>query len=186
MSEDTHLYKVEQKALAARENWPAYGLIAIGAGLLLAHIFHVELISILWPGFVIAPGLLLLWPSHRSTEQYNHPLSFLAVPGAFITAVGVLLFVMNITNHFEAWAYAWTLTFAAAAAGLSYIYRFDPVHSIHEKVHKFTQVMLYLFIGFAIFFELVIFGAFNPWLPLALIAYGIYMVARENRMKRVA
>jgi hypothetical protein len=46
--------------------------------------------------------------------------------------------------------------------------------------------MLYLFIGFAIFFELVVFGSFSPWLPLALIAYGIYMVAKGNRMKRVA
>jgi hypothetical protein len=186
MSEENQLYKAEQKALAARENWPAYAMIVIGAGLLLAHIFRVELISVLWPGFVIAPGLLLLWPSQRSNEQYNHPLSFLAVPGAFITAVGVLLFVMNITNHFEAWAYAWTLPMAAAAAGLSYVYRFDPTHSIHEKVQKFSQVMLYLFIGFATFFELVIFGSFNPWLPLALIAYGIYMVVKGNRMKRIA
>lgn len=186
MSEENHLYKAEQKALAARENWPAYAIIAIGTGLLLAHIFHVQLVNILWPGFVIAPGLLLLWPAHRSSEYYNHPLSFLAVPGAFITSVGILLFVMNFTHHFEAWAYAWTLTFAAAAAGLSYIYRFDAAHSIHAKVDKFIRIMLYLFVGFAVFFELVIFGTFNPWLPLALIAYGVYVVAKENRMKRVA
>ncbi len=186
MSENTHLYKVEQKALVTRENWPAYALISIGAGLLFAHLFHIELIEILWPGFVIAPGLLLLWPSQRSMEQYNHPLSFLAVPGAMLTAVGLLLFVMNITGHFEAWAYAWTLVLAGGAAGLAYIYRFEPAHRIHNKVSKFTRVMLYLFIGFAVFFELVIFGTLTPWLPLALIAYGVYMLSKEKKQKYAA
>jgi hypothetical protein len=130
--------------------------------------------------------LLLLWPAQRSTDYYNHPLSFLAVPGAVIATTGLLLFAMNITGHFEAWAYAWTLVFAGGAAGLSYIYRFDPAHRIHETVNKFIRVMLYLFVGFAVFFELVIFGSFNPWLPLALIAYGIFMLVRQNSMKRVA
>lgn len=183
MSEETHLYKAEQKALATETNWPARALIAIGAGLLLANIFHVQLINILWPGFVLLPGLLLLWPAQRSTESYNHPLSFLAVPGAFISTIGLLLFVMNITNHFEAWAYAWTLAFAGAATGLAYIYRFDPANGVHEMVDKFVKVMLYLFIGFAVFFELVIFGTFTPWLPFALIAYGIFMLTKEKRMK---
>ena len=186
MSEEIHLYKAEEKALTTETNWPAMSLIGIGTGLLLAHIFHIELIELLWPGFVLLPGLLLLWPAQRSTESYNHPLSFLAVPGAFISTTGLLLFVMNLTNHFEAWAYAWTLAFAGAAAGLAYIYRFDPVHRVHERVKKFTRVMLYLFIGFAVFFELVVFGTFTPWLPLALIAYGVFMLIKENRMKRVA
>ncbi|MCB8942328.1 MAG: hypothetical protein H6658_01000 [Ardenticatenaceae bacterium] len=186
MSDETHVYKAEQKALTAEKNWPAMALIAIGAGLLLANIFQVQLINILWPGFVILPGLLLLWPAQRSTESYNHPLSFLAVPGAIITTTGLLLFVMNITNHFEAWAYAWTLVLAGAAAGLSYIYRFEPDRGIHETVHKFTRVMLYLFIGFAIFFELVVFGTLTPWLPLALIAYGVFMLSKEKRQKQAA
>jgi hypothetical protein len=186
MSEESHLYKTEQKALTTGSNWPAVAIIALGAGLLLANIFQIQLMSLLWPGFVLVPGLLLLWPAQRSTEDYTHPLSFLAVPGAFISTTGLLLFVMNLTNHFEAWAYAWALVFAGAAAGLAYIYRFDPTHQVHEMVNKFTRVMLYLFIGFAIFFELLIFGTFTPWLPLALIAYGVFMLTKGKRQKQVA
>lgn len=182
MSEDTKIYKVEEQSkLALASAWPAYSVIAVGVALLAANIFHIELIHILWPGFVLAPGLFLLWPAHSSTEQSNHPLSFLAVPGAFIVMTGLLLFVMNLTNHFEAWAYSWTLTFAAAAAGLSYIYRYEPAHHIHEKAHKFIRMMGYLFIGFAIFFELVIFGNLTPWLPVALIGFGVYMLVKNNR-----
>ena len=184
MSEETNIYKAEErKQLALPSAWPAYSVIAVGIALLAANIFQIQLINILWPGFVLAPGLLLLWPAHSSTEYRNHSLSFLAVPGAFIAMTGLLLFIMNITDHFEAWSYAWTLTFAAAAAGLSYIYRFEPTHHIHEKAHKFIRMMGYLFIGFAVFFELVIFGNLTPWLPVALIGYGVYMLVKNNRTK---
>ena len=186
MSEEIHVYKVEQKTLATTGNWPAKALIAIGVGLLLANIFHVQLMSILWPGFVLLPGILLLWPAQRSTESYTHPLSFLAVPGAFIGTVGLLLFAMNLTNHFEAWAYAWTLAFAGAATGLAYIYRFNPAHPIHEMVNKFVRLMSYLFMGLAVFFEVLIFNSFTPWLPLVLIAYGIFMLTKEKQLKRMA
>lgn len=186
MSEEFDLYKTEQKSLATHNHLPAFSLIGIGAALLLANLFQIQLMSLLWPGFVIVPGLLLLLPAQRSTEFYRHPLSFLAVPGAFIATTGLLLFVMNITNYYQAWAYAWTLLLAGTAAGLAYIHRFDPYHQVHEIVNRFNRVMLYLFIGFAIFFELLIFGTLNPWLALALIAYGVYMLVNAKRPKQIA
>jgi hypothetical protein len=187
MSGETTLYKAEERnKLALPSAWPAYSVIAVGVALLAANIFHIELINILWPGFVLAPGLLLLWPAHSSTAHRNHPLSFLAVPGAFIVMTSLLLFMMNLPDHFEAWAYSWTLAFAAAAAGLTYIDRFEPAHHIHEKAHKFIRRMSYLFIGFAVFFELVVFGNLTPWLPIALIGYGLYMLVKNNRTKAIA
>ncbi len=185
MSENS-IYKAEERALASRSALPAYGLIAVGAGLLLAQIFHIELIDVLWPGFVLVPGLLLLLPARSSTEDYNHPLSFLAVPGAVVAMVGTLLFAMNITDHFEAWAYSWTLVFVAGAAGWAYIYRFEPDHSVHQRAHKLIRTMAYLFIGFAIFFELIIFGNLTPWLPIFLIGYGAYLLVNQNKEKTIA
>ncbi|MCA9998800.1 MAG: hypothetical protein KDE56_23710 [Anaerolineales bacterium] len=86
---DEKLYKAEEKNKLQRQgSWLPLAVIGAGVVLLFANLFMVDPMSFLWPGFVIVPGLLLLWPSAQSTAVRQHPLSFLAVPGALLTAVG--------------------------------------------------------------------------------------------------
>ena len=60
MSEDSVLKIEEAGKLQKQQALPAYGIIAIGVVLLISNVFHFQLINVLWPGFVIAPGLMLL------------------------------------------------------------------------------------------------------------------------------
>ncbi len=184
MSEET-IYKVQEARhlMKASDNSIAYGVIGVGVALLLANLFGVHLMEILWPGFILVPGLLLLWPSYSSTEDRQSQFSFLAIPGAIITAVALLLFVMNVTDHFEAWAYSWTLIWAAAAGGWMYMKRFEPEDSVHDTGYKFVRVMIIMFIGLALFFELLIFGNFAPIFPALLIGYGIYLMYKNKQIK---
>jgi hypothetical protein len=184
MSEE-RAYKAEESAKLKRElgssPWPAILVIALGAILLVANLFDFHLINVLWPGFIIAPGLMLIWPAYDSTEERGNVLSFLAVPGAVVTMVGLMLFVMDVTNHYEAWAYSWALLPAAAMGGLMYAKRFDTGSNIHEVGRKMIRAMVIMFIALAIFFEIIVFANFNPWLPLALIGYGIYLLVKDQR-----
>ena len=182
MSDEKMLKAEEARKLQLNESMMVpMGIIGAGVVLLVANLFWASPIDFLWPGFVILPGLLLLWPSSQSTPERQHPLSFLAVPGAIVAMVGTLLFAMNLTDHFEAWAYSWALLPIAAAAGLMYIKRFNEAHRVHENGRKFIRTMSFVFIGFALFFELIIFGSMQPWMPILLIGFGAFMLLRNQR-----
>ncbi|MCB8928789.1 MAG: hypothetical protein H6652_24560 [Ardenticatenaceae bacterium] len=181
MSNETVLKVEESRKLQRRQAWPAYGVIGIGVVLLASQIFGFEMMEILWPGFVLAPGMLLLWPAYKATPEHPSRLNFLAVPGAMFLTIGALLCVMNLSNHFEAWAYSWPLVFASVAWGLMYIRRFDPTHAVHTSGYKFMRFMVLLSMGLVVFFEVVVFGSVNPLLPLGVIAFGVYLLVKERR-----
>lgn len=172
--------EVSQYHLDLRQSWPALIVISIGVLLLATNLFHFHLTQFLWPGFVIAPGLMLMWPAYDSTVERQRPLSFLAVPGAMMVTIGLLLFTMNVVNHFEAWAYSWSLVLASVAGALMYIKRFEPQDPIHESGHSFVRSMILLFMGLAAFFEILIFQSIAPLLPLILIGYGIYLLVKKR------
>jgi hypothetical protein len=171
----------EQKKLSVRQSLPAIAIIGIGVVLLVVNIFHLDLMAFLWPGFVITPGLALMWPTYNSTQDRQSSFSFLAVPGAIVLTVGLLLFVMNMADHFEAWAYSWTLVFAAVGGALMYIKRFDLTSTVHESGHKFVRTMIVLFMGLAVFFEFIVFENFTPLLPFVLIGFGVFMLVKYRR-----
>lgn len=181
MNEESAYKAEEMSRLDARSSLPALLVIGIGLVLLAANLFSFHLLEVLWPGFVIAPGLVLLWPAYSSTADRQSKLSFLAVPGAILVTIGLLLFTMNVTRHFEAWAYSWTLLVAAGAGGVMYIKRFDKSSTVHERGQKLIRFMVLLFMVLAVFFEIVVFENFNPLLPLALIGYGVYLLLRNRQ-----
>ena len=181
MSEESILKVEEAGKLQRRQALPAYGVIAIGVALLITNLFGFPLIEIMWPGFILAPGLMLLWPAYSATPERQSRLAFLAVPGAIMITVATLLFIMNLTDHFEAWAYSWPLVFASVAWGLMYMRRFEPEHRVHHNGYNFLRLMVLMAMGFAVFFELLIFGSFNPLLPLGIIGYGIYLLLKNRR-----
>lgn len=182
MSEQMLFKAEEARALKPRASaLPAVGLIGAGGVLLMLNLLGIHLIDVFWPIFVMGPGLLLLLPAYRSTAERRRFLAFLAVPGAMLVTVGALLFVMNVTGHFEAWAYSWTLVLAAAAIGLQYMKRHDATARVHESGRAFVRSMGILFLILAMLFEVIIFETAMPWLPLALIVYGVYSLAKNRR-----
>lgn len=81
------------------------GLIALGALFLLGQLFHVNVWRILWPFFIIVPGLLF-FVGMVLVGKNGAPL---AVPGSIVTMVGLLLFFQALTGLWATWAYAWAL-----------------------------------------------------------------------------
>ena len=181
MTKETVLKVEETRKLQRSQALPAYGVIAIGVALLVTNLFGFELIEVLWPGFVLAPGLMLLWPAYNSTPNRQSKVAFLAVPGAMMVTVATLLFIMNLTDYFEAWAYSWPLVLASVGWGLMYMKRFEPEHRVHHNGYNFLRLMVLMAMGFAIFFELIVFGSFNPLLPLGIIGFGVYLLIKNRR-----
>ncbi|MFL7839945.1 MAG: hypothetical protein ACK2T4_04085 [Candidatus Promineifilaceae bacterium] len=186
MSEET-IYKAQEKIKLNAETSPApWILIGAGTVLLLASIFNLHLMDYLWPGFILLPGLLMMVPAYKSTAVDQSRWSFLAVPGAVFLMIGGLTFVMNIFDHFEAWAYCWPMIPAAVAAGVLYMTRFDDNKSLEQRAHKFIRFMVMMLVGLAFFFEIIVFENFNPLMSIGLILFGLYLLRQDRRSVKSA
>jgi hypothetical protein len=186
MSEET-IYKAQEKIKLNAETSPVpWILIGAGGVLLLASIFNLHLIDYLWPGFIIIPGLLMMVPAYKSTVVDQSRWSFLAIPGAIFLTVGGMTFVMNLFDHFEAWAYCWPLIPAAVAGGVLYLTRFDGNADLERRAHKFIRYMVMFVVGLAFFFEIIVFENFNPLMSLGLILFGFYLLRQDRKNLKAA
>lgn len=135
-----------------------------------------------WPLFVIVPGVVLLLLALVGPRSS----SGLAVPGAIVTTVGLILAVMDATGTYHAWSYAWGLVLAAVGVG-SFL-QSSIEHDVPGQREGLKQagLGLALFAGFGVFFELLIFGGgfrgTAGWLlPAILILAGAWMLWRDRR-----
>jgi hypothetical protein len=176
MSEET-LFKAQSGRQLDKTSWSALFLIGAGFLLLVGNFLNIHFLDFLWPIFIIAPGLLLMWPAYQSSPGNRSKLAFLAVPGAMLAAFGALLGLMNLADHFESLAYAWTLILAAGAMGYRVMKRHDG--QAHERSHRFVRTMVLLFMGLTAFFELIVFSSLGAFWPLLLISLGIYLWVKK-------
>jgi hypothetical protein len=176
---DETVYKAQRKEVSGRTSvWP---LLLIGGGLfmllptLLPERFWLPLL------FLVAPGLLMLWPAYRSTAERRSSFGFLAIPGAVLLLLGALVVLTSVTYHHGSWAYSWVLLPAAGVAGAMYMKRYDPEHPIHRSGYRVLRGLIVAFMGLAITFELFFFRGLGAWWPLLLVALGFYLWLRDNR-----
>jgi hypothetical protein len=91
-------------------------LVLIGAILLVGQLVRLDVGHYGWPFFVIAPGAVILFVALMARGALGEGLAIL---GSIITVTGLILLYQNATDHFESWAYAWTLIFpGAVGAGM--------------------------------------------------------------------
>jgi hypothetical protein len=86
-------------------------LVLVGAVLLLGQFVRIDVGHYGWPFFVIAPGVVILVVALTARGAVGEGLAIL---GSIITVTGLILLYQNATDHFESWAYAWTLVFPGA------------------------------------------------------------------------
>ncbi|NLX08413.1 MAG: hypothetical protein GXY36_02020 [Chloroflexi bacterium] len=149
------------------------GSVLIGLGLLL----WMD-VSLLWPMFVLVPGLLLL-----AVAVYGgHVGATLAIPATLVTGTGALLFVQNLTGYWDSWSYAWTLYGAFLGAGFMIMGRQLNSESLETTGRGFILVSLIGFMGFAFLFELVL-GVGGPGNAsvgaLLLVGAGSFLLLRN-------
>ncbi len=155
-------------------------LVLVGGAFLAAQYLNVDLGEIGWPVWIIGPGLILLLAGFLVPGG-----SGMIIGGTVVTAIGLLLFYQDATNHWESWAYAWALI-GPGASGLGIL--LAGLRDGHPSAVRagFSQTILGLglfAVGY-LFFEgiLNISGRrlpFAPWVvPAAIVALGVLILVR--------
>jgi hypothetical protein len=159
------------------------GLVAFGGLLLVGRIFHIRIVSLIWPLFILGPGVL----AYLLTLSLESPADeIVCIPASITTMLGLLLLYQNLTSHWESWAYAWALV-APTSIGLGYMF-FGVLRKRPDKVHigrGLTMVGAAIFLVGFIFFELLLnisgFGLGRWAWPVVLLLLGVFLVVRTLR-----
>jgi len=155
-------------------------LVVIGGLLLVGRLVDVSLGDVAWPAWIVVPGVAMVVGSLFIPPRGGLGL---AVPGAILTMVGLVLWVQDAYGLYATWAYAWALV-APTGPGLAMLL-YGLVHRDGELAAdglRTTLVGLGLFTGFALFFEGVIGLSGRPIanldvvLPYAAIGLGVLLV----------
>ena len=154
------------------------GLVGLGVLFLLQQFFDFNFWGALWPFLIIGVGALLLIGA-ASGGRESAPMF---VPGSIVTTVGLILLVLNFTDRWEAWSYAWTLIVAAVGVGLWLHGTAANLPELRQRGRQTLLTGLGLLVVFGAFFELVIFGSAQvaSWAgPVLLIAAGLFLLGRS-------
>jgi hypothetical protein len=152
-------------------------LIVVGAALLIGQLTDV---ADAWPVWLIVPGLAMVAGSLFIPPRGGLGL---AIPGAIIAMVGVILGVQEAYGLYSTWAYAWALV-APTSVGLAML-----LYGLAQRDGELasdglrtTFVGLVLFSAFALFFEGVLglngyaIANLDQVLPYLAIALGVVLV----------
>ena len=155
-------------------------LVVAGAVILVGRLTDLSLGASAWPLWLIVPGVAMVIGSFAIPPRGGLGL---AIPGAILTMVGVVLWFQASTGLYATWAYAWALV-APTGVGLGMLL-YGLVRRDGELVRdglRTTLVGLGLFIGFGLFFEGVLGLSGDPFanareiLPVASIVLGVVLV----------
>lgn len=123
-----------------------------------------------WPLIIVGIGALFLMGALLGTPP-------LAVPGATVTGIGLLLSYQNTTGNWESWAFAWTLIPGFVGLGVMLMAALDP--GKRGQIRDGARLVLISLILFAIVGGL--FGVFGQFWPILLILGGILLLFRGRR-----
>jgi hypothetical protein len=129
-------------------------LIAIGIAFLVAQSVNFDWARAGWPLFVIVPGVLMLVGGLAIRSEGGLGL---AIPGAIVTAVGLVLAFQEATGAWASWAYMWALV-APGSVGVALLAH-GLLHGNRDLVDGGLPTLatgLGLFVGFGLFFENVL------------------------------
>jgi hypothetical protein len=158
-------------------------LVVLGGALTIAQQVDVDPIGrvadVGWSLLVIAPGVVLLIASLVPRPPAGLGL---AIAGAVVTTVGLLLGYQNATDHWESWAYAWTLVAIGAPGVVLLLYGL--VFRRRDLWHNGLRLMAVsaaLFIAGFWFFEAMFETGRVPlnvgsWWAVAVIAIGAVLI----------
>jgi hypothetical protein len=133
-------------------------LLFLGIVFLLADVTGINLAgrfwTFIWPIFVLAPGVLLLFAVTRGNGNVAEAAS---VFGGILTMTGLLLFYQNTSGHWESWAYAWALVApGGVAVGQIVNGTLNNRPEIKRSGWKLAKISLIMFGVGLVFFEVVL------------------------------
>lgn len=154
-------------------------LILFGLLALVTQIFKgFDFWGTFWPFIIVGVGAMFfvgMAAGGKSTAG-------LAVPGSIVSVIGLMLFVQNITNHWESWAYGWTVIIMSVGLGIFIMGLWGGNREQRQSGLGVMKVGLIMFIIFGAFFEMI----FNSSVladyifPAGLILLGLYLVFKRS------
>jgi len=154
-----------------------YGAALIGVGILLLLLqMFGDAGHYLWPFFIITPGVLLVLLGGAGGGQARYT----AVAGTVLAGVGTILLFQVIFDHFESWAYAWTLLPFFAGSGLVFASHAEGDPEMAARGRNMMRWSAIAFAVLAVLFEVLIFngGLFGGRFiaPVILIVVGGFLL----------
>lgn len=156
-------------------------LILLGIVFLIGQVFDIHVGGIIWPFFVITPGVLIFLAALAIEDTAGEAM---VAVGSIITMVGLVLLFQNVSGYWATWAYAWALI-APTSIGIGHmIYgRLKNRPKLMQSGRELTRVGLTIFVVAAVFFELIIgisgFGLGGFFWPVLLIILGLFLLLRN-------
>jgi hypothetical protein len=161
-------------------------LIVLGIVALLAQVFQLNLGGLIWPFFIIVPGVLLFTFGLALEGSPGEPIAMLS---GIVTMVGLLLLYQSITGHWASWAYAWVLIAPTGVGVAQMLYGGLKDHpSAIKSGGVLVKIGMIMFVTGLVFFELILnisgLGlSFIGW-PLLFIGLGVYVLLRGVLQRR--
>jgi len=155
-------------------------LIVVGLLALAGQIFRgFDFWGTIWPFFIIGAGALFFVGMFSGGKS----AAGLAIPGSILIAIGAMLFLQNISDHWESWAYGWTVILVAVGVGIYIMGQYTENPGQRASGLSLIKVGAILFVIFGGFFEMVFNSfAFSRFLfPAALILFGAYLILGRSR-----
>jgi len=171
-------------------NWQFYlGLVMlVTGGLFLAdQLLPIRIMDFYWPLLIVFFGLTffvgMLTAGRRGAG--------LAIPGAIITTIGLLLFLQNTFNLWVTWSYAWALLLSATGLGMLIMNLYLKRLTLRRVAGLLIGLGLTLFVVFGFFFEVIIdlSGAnlaSGIFLGGGLVLLGLFIIFSRPLFRRVA
>lgn len=152
----------------------AFGLLALVSQML----DRFDFWTTAWPFIIIGIGLMFfagMFMGGKSTAG-------LAIPGSIVSAVGLILFVQNLTGHWESWSFAWTIILMAVGLGIFIAGQYSGNEEQRRSGLNVLKLGVILFIVFGAFFGMLFnyFGWSRFAFPATLILLGLYLVLMRS------
>lgn len=151
-------------------------LIAFGLLSLAGQFFRSVDWGMLWPFMIIGFGALFfvaMFVGGKSTAGF-------AVPGSIVGGIGLVLFVQNLTGHWESMAYFWTLIILFVGVGIYIMGWYGENEGQRKSGTAVMKVGFILFVIFGAFFESIFSSFGNLIFPILLILLGGYILVSRS------
>jgi hypothetical protein len=136
-------------------NWQLYlGLVLVVAGgLFLAdQLLPISIMAFFWPLLIVLLGVTFF----IGMLVAGRGGAGLAIPGAIVTTIGLLLFVQNTFNLWVTWSYAWALIICATGLGILIMNFYLKQTGLRRVAGLLIGIGLTLFVIFGLFFEIIL------------------------------
>ncbi len=156
-------------------------LVLIGIFFLFGRYFAFLNMDNLWPLIVIGVGAAFFIAMILGGKGRGG----LAVPGSILVTIGLILFVMNLTNTWEAWSYCWALIVFASGLGVWINGLWSGNPELKQRGFATLRTGLVLFIFFGVIMEFIFslsgqahWGSLLLWAILLTLVGAYLLVAR--------